>query len=96
MAIDSNNEVIAGVLLFITETVVHTQYIAGNEVGHDMGALDMVVEYAIQFAQSLQVRYFDFGINTEQDGLYLNNGLYFYKTSFGAGATVHEFYQTSL
>jgi hypothetical protein len=88
-----NNEVVAGTLLFITDTTVHTQYIAGNEVGHDSGALDTVLNYCIENSRKMGVRYFDFGINTENNGRVLNGGLYSFKASFGAGGSVHEFYE---
>ena len=38
-------------------------------------------------------KYFDFGISTEKNGLYLNEGLIDFKERFGARAVVHDFYE---
>jgi len=37
----------AGAVLFISDRVVHTQYMANSERGRDFGALDAVIEYVI-------------------------------------------------
>jgi hypothetical protein len=44
----------------------------------------------------LGARYFDFGVSNEQGGQILNEGLYRFKMSFGAGGVVHEFYEVAL
>ncbi len=38
-------------------------------------------------------RYFDFGISTEQDGSYLNNGLIAHKEGFDARAITYDTYK---
>jgi hypothetical protein len=91
-----NNVVVAGTLMFITPTTFHTQYIAASEVGYDTSALDMIFEYCIDTAQRDGRRWFDFGISTENNGMVLNNGLYSFKSEFGGGATVHEFFELDL
>jgi hypothetical protein len=44
----------------------------------------------------LGARYFDFGVSNEQEGRILNEGLYRFKTSFGAGGVAQEFYKVEL
>lgn len=88
--------VVAGVVLFATPTVFHTQYIAASDVGHDVCALDVVIEHCINAGVADQKRWFDFGINNEQAGMILNEGLYRFKNGFGGGGYVHEFYELSL
>ena len=39
---------------------------------------------------------FDFGISTEAEGMILNEGLYRFKSEFGGGGVVHEFYEMRL
>lgn len=89
-------KVVAGTVLFYSLPTIHTQYIAGNDLGHDSGAIDTVLEHCIEDSRNMGARYFDFGINTENEGHLLNDGLYSFKASFGAGATMHEFYKILL
>jgi hypothetical protein len=91
-----NSTVLAGVVLFMTPRVTHAQYIASSEEGREISALDAVFEYCIEKAKARGARYFDFGISNENDGHYLNAGLYQYKSEFGGGGVVHEFYEVDL
>lgn len=86
----------AGILLFLTDTVAHAQYIASSERGHEVNALDLVFESAIEESRLGGKRYFDFGISTESQGHALNEGLNRFKNEFGAGGVVHEFYEWDL
>ena len=88
--------VLAGVLLFITPTTYHAQYIASSQAGYECSALDMVFESAILAAQRESMRWFNFGISSENGGTLLNEGLFQFKAEFGAGSTVHEFFELDL
>lgn len=92
--VDSGIE--AGVLLFLTDTVAHAQYIASSARGHEVNALDLVLESAIEESRLSGKRYFDFGISTEGQGHVLNEGLNRFKNEFGAGGVAHEFYEWDL
>jgi hypothetical protein len=86
---------LGGTILYITEQVVHTQYIGINDEGKEIGALDLLTDYLINtFATSHN--YFSFGISTEQGGQYLNSGLIQKKESFGGMGVVHDFYSIDL
>lgn len=91
-----NNQIIAGIVIFITNTAYHSQYIASNEIGQELAALDLVFQHAINLASLDGKRWFDFGISTEDSGNTLNDGLYRFKTEFGSGGQVHEFYKLEL
>lgn len=91
-----NATVIAGSVLFLTDTVVHAQYYAASQRGRQVSALDMVIERSIELTYQLQRRYYDFGISTEQQGRILNEGLLGYKTSFGSGCCIYESYELPL
>ncbi len=88
--------VVAGVVLFDSPRVAHVQYSASTAAGNSVGASTMVMDYATGQSADLGARYFDFGISNEQEGRILNEGLYRFKTSFGAGGIVHEFYEVEL
>lgn len=91
-----SSDVVGGLVLFKTPQVVHTQYIAANQIGQDVCVLDAVFEHCIEKAERLGARYFNFGISTENEGQYLNTTLHQYKSEFGAGGVVHEFYEIGL
>lgn len=89
--VGDENHTIAGVLIYESENVAHTQYIASSDEGKDLGAPDLLIDYLIN-AYSEEVEYFDFGISTENEGQYLNAGLIQNKESFGARAVVYDTY----
>jgi hypothetical protein len=89
-------EVVAGVVVFDTPTTDHAQYIASSATGYDVSALDAVFEHCITEATAAGKRWFDFGISTEEGGTRLNDGLYGFKTEFGGGGFVHDFYELAL
>ncbi len=90
------HRVVAGVVLFNSPRVAHVQYSASTAAGNSVGASTMVMDFATGQSADLGARYFDFGISNEQEGRILNEGLYRFKTSFGAGGIVHEFYEVEL
>lgn len=88
-------EVIAGTLIYETNQVAHSQYIAANETGRSSGALDGLFHYLIENV-FINKTYFDFGISTEEGGNYLNEGLVFQKEGFGARSIVYDTYEIML
>jgi len=86
------NSIVAGTTVFITDTVAHPQYISGNKDKNESGSLDFLYAYLINevFADK---RFFDFGISNEEEGRKLNEGLVFWKESFGARTLVQDFYE---
>jgi len=46
--------------------------------------------------QYSEKKYFDFGISTENNGFYLNEGLIDFKERFGARSTVYDSYELNL
>lgn len=91
-----DDEVVSGIILFRTPRVDHVQYSGSSPHGDAVGAQTAVMDYAIGRSRSSGKRYFDFGISNENQGKVLNEGLYKFKSGFGAGGTVHEFYQLDL
>ena len=91
-----DNLIVAGVVLFSTTQVLHSQYIASSSLGHKLSALDVIFQICIEKAKSEHKRYFSFGISNENEGQCLNTGLHQFKSEFGAGGAVHEFYEIRL
>jgi hypothetical protein len=94
VALDGS-QVVGGIVLFTSSTVAHSQYSASSRRGYEVSALDAVFEYCLEQARQ-RVRYFSLGVSTEQNGCRLNSDLYQFKTEFGGGGIVHDFYQLEL
>lgn len=88
-------ELLAGVVIYASGPVAHTQYIGTTAEGREIGAGDLVIEHLISERYSDR-EWFSFGISTEKDGRHLNESLIEYKESFGARAIVHDTYSVSL
>lgn len=89
-------EAIAGAVIFDFGRVMHTQYLASSDVGRDVGALDLVIETAIDMAAATGHDYFSFGISSEEGGSRLNTGLIAQKEGFGARGMVVDSYNVEL
>ncbi len=83
------DKMIAGTVLFIYDTVVHTQYLAANDEAREIGALDYVVASVIENYKTTKA-YLDFGISSEEGGKVLNEGLIFQKEGFGGRTIVYQ------
>lgn len=87
-----NNEMIAGTLIFEYENVVHTQYMASNKISREIGGLDLLIKTLIDKYQNTKT-YFDFGISTENNGQFLNEGLISQKEGFGGRTIAYDIYE---
>ena len=87
-----NDKIIAGTSVFESKNVAHCQYISKNENQDNLGSLDFLFEFLIKKVFS-EKQFFDFGISNEEQGQKLNEGLSYWKESFGASTVVHDFYE---
>lgn len=85
----------AGAITYLSETVCHAQYSASSDQAREVRGLDLVFAHIIDVFRG-RVRFFDFGISTEEDGRSMNEGLLAYKQRFGARAVMHDFYRLAL
>ncbi|MDR1884021.1 MAG: GNAT family N-acetyltransferase [Prevotella sp.] len=92
---DTNDRTLGGCLIFETDKVAHVQYVAATDEGKRLGVVDLVIDHIINTAYPHK-RYFDYGISTEDNGLYLNENLIRQKEGFGARGTVHDIYTIDL
>lgn len=84
-------KIVAGTTIFESEKVAHAQYISANEFKNELGSLDFLYHHLITSVFDNK-KYFDFGISNESQGRKLNNGLSFWKESFGSSCIVQDFY----
>ena len=90
-----NEKIVAGTTVFCTNTVAHPQYISGNSDKNELGSLDYLYHHLISEVFK-DKNYFDFGISNESQGTKINEGLLFWKESFGAKTVVQSFYEVEI
>jgi len=92
-----DGRLLGGTLVFETERVAHAQYIAANAEGRENGALDLLFGALLErYAKHATIKYFDFGISTEDDGKILNDGLLFQKEGFGGRGITYDVYECEI
>lgn len=84
--------IVGGTTVFESDNVAHSQYISGREDKNDLGGLDFLYHYLLTEVFNKK-KFFDFGTSNENQGRKLNNGLSYWKESFGASTIVHDFYE---
>lgn len=92
---DTEARIVAGTVVFETETVAHVQYIASASDGRKYGALDLLLRHLCG-ERYRDKEFIDFGISTEKGGYLLNEGLIFQKEGFGGRAVCYDTYRVEL
>ena len=87
--------IVAGVVIYLSETVAHVQYIATTEDGKQCGALDLIFNKLINEVYAATPA-FEFGTSTRNGGLILNEPLIFQKEGFGGRGVVYDAYEYAL
>lgn len=90
-----NGNLIAGAVVYDCGVNVHVQYLASTDEAKQIGALDAVIAHLMETAYAHR-DYFEFGISTEKNGTYLNEGLINQKELFGARAVCYDTYAITL
>ncbi|MBP5688829.1 MAG: GNAT family N-acetyltransferase [Muribaculaceae bacterium] len=91
------DEILAGVVMYYCgNEVAHCQYIASTEHGRELKALTLLFDCLIKETSQAGYRYFDFGISTENGGLYLNEGLVRQKCRLGGRGVVYNTFKISV
>ena len=72
------------------------QYTATTERGRSASATDLVMEQGIEAGAKRGCRFFDFGVCSLDEGRSLDQDLYRFKVSFGAGGVIYDHYELDL
>ena len=91
-----HNELLAGVVMYLSHPVAHCQYIGASPQGKDIKALTLLFDHLINESQQQGYRYFDFGISNEDHGRYLNEGLVRQKSRLGGRGIVYNTFEINL
>lgn len=94
MAVNPDGVPMAAVMMFLTDTCAHTQYICSTSRGRECGALPVLLSRLAELYSDR--RYFDFGTSNEDHGRFLNEGLLRQKNGFGARGTVYPSYRLEI
>ncbi len=88
----AGDRVVAGGVVYLVNDVVHLQYASASPEGEKMYAGDFLYDLFIHRLFT-DYRYFDFGISTEKNGIFLNEGLIAHKEEFGGNTVVYDHYE---
>ena len=86
---------LGGTVLYLTQTVVHTQYISASEEGKRLRAIDALFDELLHHRQWNRP-YFDFGTSNEEDGRILVEPLIYQKEGFGGRGVCYDCYEYDL
>jgi hypothetical protein len=90
------DEMLAGILVYESQQVARTQYIAANPEGRNLGALDLIFDFLINEVYR-DKPYIEFGTSERQNSAAsLNAGLIDQKEGFGARAVIQDQYLIQL
>ncbi|MEO5951346.1 MAG: GNAT family N-acetyltransferase [Chloroflexia bacterium] len=97
IAEDHLDMVVAAVWVFRFQSRCwHAQYIAADLAGMELNATHLVLESIANAALAESVQYFSMGCGTEDGGAILNAGLFDFKSGFGFGSVIQDFYRIDL
>lgn len=83
--------IVAGATIFETNSVAHAQYISANQSRQELGSLDFLFNHLIKNIFNAKL-FFDFGTSVENGGKNINEGLLYWKESFGARTIIQDAY----
>lgn len=83
--------VLGGVVVYISQQVVHSQYISANAEGKHLRVIDAILDVILNH-DFVDVPYFDFGKSTEDCGNVLNSSLIYQKEGFGGRGVCYHTY----
>lgn len=90
-----SGEVLAGVVLYVSQTVAHSQYTAAAPRGKELSVVPGIYSHIISRWQG-RVRWLDFGTSNEDGGREVNAGLLRQKCSYGGRAVAYTTYRLNL
>lgn len=88
-------KILGGTVLYVTPTVVHSQYISASAEGKNLRVNDAIFDYLLHGCE-WHARYFDFGTSNEEDGRILVEPLIYQKEGFGGRGICYDWYEWTL
>ena len=88
-------KMIGGTIVYEYDNAVHTQYMGANDIGRELGALDLAVSSVMDKYKGRK-RWLDFGISSEDNGQVFNEGLAWQKEGFGGRTITYRTWELDL
>lgn len=86
-----NDVIIAGIVVFVVnEIAVHAQYIASDIQYQEHRALNVIIDFIIDWASARQFKFLNLGMANEDNGEKMNIGLFRFKEGFGGRGVIRE------
>ncbi len=90
-----DGQVLGGTVIYVTDEVVHAQYISADIEGKQLRVIDLLFDYILHECD-WKARYFDFGTSNEEDGKILVEPLIYQKEGFGGRGICYDWYEWTL
>ena len=90
---EKDGETLGGTVLYVTNQVIHAQYISASPEGKRLRVIDAIYEVILNHDFADFRLYFDFGKSTEDLGTYLHENLIYQKEGFGARGVCYDTYE---
>ena len=92
---EKDGKILGGTVLYVTPTVVHSQYISASAEGKNLRVNDAIFDYLLHGCE-WHARYFDFGTSNDEDGRILVEPLIYQKEGFGGRGICYDWYEWTL
>ena len=90
-----DEEILAGILLYVSAQVARAQYSSATPLGKKLGAIDIIYDRIIHYDYA-HLPYFEFGTSAMADSNAINETLVFQKEGFGGRAICFDRYEWEL
>ncbi len=87
---EMDGKIIGGIILFITTTALHAQYIASDHSFQGVRPVNAVIDFIIDWGIENKFLYFNLGSGNEDGGRKINSGLFGFKEGFGGRGVLRE------
>ncbi len=87
---ESEGKMIGGIVLFLSDEVLHAQYIASDAAFQDVRPINAVINFIISWGTEHKFKYLNLGSGNENGGRTINYGLFKFKEGFGGRGILRE------
>jgi hypothetical protein len=89
---DGEGHLLGGAIVYLSAVVAHVQYMVVNDQGRPRRGMDVLVTDLVERYKG-GCRYLDFGISSQENGIFLNTTLMAQKEGFAASVACYDGYQ---
>lgn len=86
-----DNIVVGGAILYLNKKIIHVQYITCKDSVRKIRGLDFIIVSIIEKYKN-EYQWFDYGVSTERNGMFLNTNLIKSKEEFGLTTVCYDTY----